>query len=452
MGDKADDLGRTLDADLAALGQDASQVAAMSSASTMYADGLRAIVGDLGITGSTGDAASDKISVLTTQFLSVADRFDALSASAQAATTAIEKAQAAYAELPDGELSVWQKAALTAGGAVVVPGVGAVAAAVAAQLWSNERENGREQAAGEALSVLQMELDAALVAGSGTRSSDDSSREALPPTGTDQSTRAGASSSSGTAGNGSTAGNHITWTDAPTNSITTPTTGVTSGSGPSPLVGVTPAAGGTTSSTGGTWADGHLSGGTVPGGLSSGGVGSTGWSTSSGSGLGATSGFGGAAGGALAGGLAVGGAALGTSGLARAASSGSFGSLPSGTAAGLGSSRSGVLGGSGSTAGSAASTLRGTSGSSLTAGSSSATTSTGTAGTARGGSSSGMMPGGGTSGKASEKRRRTSGGLIAPAFDEDDAQVAVPLSAGARAGSRDQLPALADVDEPDDTW
>lgn len=472
MTKKADDLARTLDADLSALWDYVDRIKALSRSVEDHASGLRPIAADLGVTGQVEDVAAESLASLATQGVALSDQFAAVSSSVSQAREALVEAQNAYRALPEGGLDGWQVVAVTAA-KVVVPGVGTLAGDAAAVYWTAQNAQEREVAAGKALQTLTADLGSAAASAvaldAGSEWTDTPST--VDPTVTD-STASGTSTSGSTRRSVATVSTIGSTTPTTTTTISTTTpltpTPTDTDTGTTPHAPVTPLpptvdrmAPGSPTSGGSTSADGHLTGGTVPGTVQTGLPGALPGSTVGGTGLGLSgSGIGsGRAGGALAGGLAAGVTALGSSGLSRLGSTGGLlGTAGTGGTAlggsGLSSTgaSSGVLGGSRSVS-SAGSTLRGTSGSSLVEGSPS-TTAAGAAGGRASSSSSGMMPGGGAGGAGGgkDKRRRAGGGLIAPGFEDDDRQVAVPLGAGARAGSRDQLPVVLEVEEPDDTW
>ncbi|GAA3801639.1 hypothetical protein [Cellulomonas soli] len=462
MTKKADDLARTLDADLAALWDYVDRIKALSRSVEDHAAGLRPIAADLGVSGQVEDVAAESLASLATQGVALSDQFAVVSASVSQAREALISARNAYHALPEGGLDGWQAVAVTAA-KVAVPGVGTLAGDAAAVYWTAENAKEREAAAGSALQTLKSDLEAAsAVVVSGTSWSE------LPNVGDPTVNDSTESTVSGTSTSGSTRRSvasvaTIGSTNTSTSSTTTPLTSTPIGTGSiisTPLTpgstALDPTVPGSSTSGGSTSADGHLTGGTVPGTVRTGLPGALPGSTVGGAGLGLSgSGIGsGSADSALAGGLAAGVTALGSTGLSRLGSTGGLlGVSGAGGTSGLSSGgSSGVLGG-GRSASTASTTLRGTSGSSLVEGSASTTTATGAAGGRSTGSSSGMMPGGGGgAGGGKEKRRRAGGGLIAPGFEDDDRRVAVPLGAGARAGSRDQLPVVLEVEEPDDTW
>ena len=466
MTKKADDLARTLDADLAALWGYVDRIKALSRSVEDHAAGLRPIAADLGVSGQVEDVAAESLASLATQGVALSDQFAVVSASVSQAREALVEAQNAYHALPEGGLDGWQVVAVTAA-KVAVPGVGTLAGDAAAVYWSAQNAQEREAAAGSALQTLTANLGAAAAIvptpTSGNYWTDAPS--AAEPTVT-ESTASGTSTSGSTrrsVASVATIGSTNTNTNTSTGSTTPPLTSTPIGTGSiisTPLTpgstALDPTVPGSSTSGGSTSADGHLTGGTVPGTVRTGLPGALPGSTVGGTGLGLSgSGIGsGSAGSALAGGLAAGVTALGSTGLSRLGSTGGLlGVSGTGGTSGLSSGgSSGVLGG-GRSASTASTTLRGTSGSSLVEGSASTTTAAGAAGGRSTGSSSGMMPGGGGgAGGGKEKRRRAGGGLIAPGFEDDDRRVAVPLGAGARAGSRDQLPVVLEVEEPDDTW
>ncbi|WP_448630962.1 hypothetical protein [Cellulomonas soli] len=463
MTTKSADLARTLTADLDLLGGYVARIESLSGAVEENAGQLRLIAGDLGVTGSIEEAAAGSLDSQAKDGLTLCDDVAAISTSVARARDALVVAQEAYRDLPQVGLNGWQKAeVLTA--EIVVPGVGTLVGSAATAYLTAQNSHARETAADQALRALEGQLtfaaDAMAIGTVKTNLTDAVApmpASATTPTGTTTGGSTGRPIGAATSiGSGSPTTALGTGSAVPTTGLAPGSTlsGVLVGGGSSTWADPTPAVGGSTS------ADGRTIGGTVPGGSVTGALPGA-WS-GSGSGFGATAGTGGlggaVTGGALAGGLAVGATAVGLTGLSRSASAGGLlGGAGLGGTSGSGLSStgtsSGVLGGSRSSSGSATA-LRGASGSSLAEGTASGgTASTGASATRSTASSSGMMPGGGAAGGGgADKRRRKGGGLIAPGIDEDDARLPVSLGAGARAGSRENLPVLAPFEEPDDTW
>src|SRR4051794_58392 len=161
MGQHADDLSASLDAEVGSLHDDPDQLGLISNAVSSYAQSLRSMATDLGIGGDTADRAGDSFAALATAIVNTADRFDGVAKSAGTARAAILQAREDYRALPDGELSVGERLALAAGGTVALPGVGTVTALVAGGIWSDQREAEREKAARKAIDTLNASLQAA---------------------------------------------------------------------------------------------------------------------------------------------------------------------------------------------------------------------------------------------------------------------------------------------------
>src|SRR6478735_7797132 len=161
MGQHADDLSASLDAEVGSLHDDTDQLGLISNAVSTYAQSLRSMATDLGIGGDTADVAGQSFAALATAIVNTADRFDGVAASAATARAAILQAREDYRSLPDGELSGAEQAALTVGGTIALPGIGTVAASIAGSIWSNQREEEREKAAQKAIATLNASLQAA---------------------------------------------------------------------------------------------------------------------------------------------------------------------------------------------------------------------------------------------------------------------------------------------------
>ncbi|MEZ0449511.1 hypothetical protein AB5970_16695, partial [Cellulomonas sp. ICMP 17802] len=161
MGQHADDLGAALGAEVGSLHDDTDQLGLIGDAVSSYAQSLRSMATDLGLGGTTADLAGDSFAQLATAIVTTADRFDGVARSAATARAAILQAREDYRALPDGELSLGERAALAAGGTIAMPGVGTVAAIVAGGIWSDQREAEREKAARKAIETLNASLAAA---------------------------------------------------------------------------------------------------------------------------------------------------------------------------------------------------------------------------------------------------------------------------------------------------
>lgn len=486
MGDNADQLGRTEDANLGAMDTSVRQLMSYSSGMETTVDTLRSVGSETGLSGAGADAATDRFAQLAREVATVADYLSTLAQGNAQATAAIVAAKQAYADLPPGELSFGERAGLTAATTVALPGFGTVTGVVAGEIISRQREATREAEAAAALRRLDSTLGGIdLSAPDVDRSTDD------PTTGT----TGGDGGGTGTGGPGVTGG----WSGGSSGGSSqgvnayspaggsaglvgtswTPgggsTGGVTTGSGGSGGIG----SGGTVSSdpifsgggsTGGgsglggghvpgsgdgTSSDG-LVGGTIPGGSGAGAGTFLGGSGSSGSG-GANS-LAGLGAGGLAGGLTIGGAALGGAGLNRLAAGGAGGM---GGVGGLGGA--GSVGGLGAATGVPLGTVgAGTSGSGLSGstsalvqGSQAGTAGAGASGARSGGMMGAPMGGGGGAGAAKGSKRRGSGGLLAPDIDVEEGAERPDLGEAARAGGRDTLrpgaaaPSVADDDQDD---
>jgi len=102
MGQHADDLSASLDAEVGSLHDDTDQLGLISNAVSTYAQSLRSMATDLGIGGDTADVAGDSFAALATAIVNTADRFDGVASSAATARAAILQAREDYRALPDG--------------------------------------------------------------------------------------------------------------------------------------------------------------------------------------------------------------------------------------------------------------------------------------------------------------------------------------------------------------
>ncbi|WP_147463630.1 hypothetical protein [Cellulomonas triticagri] len=500
MGKRADELGLTLDADMDAmrltgrgLGESAAEARSAHAA-------LTEIPETLGLGGLSGDAATSRLLDIARKIDAVGTNLMRLEAAAKEAQGAVKSAQSDFHALPDGALTFAERAAITAGGTILMPGIGTVAADKAGSIWSNQREQARERAAEQALSRLASLVEGIDVPRASARdgySSDsidtteqpsgqpDVSRSAEPrgysPTvgGTGSGTRSvgtigtgtpgvgtswqppvssgldtglggGSTGGSGGSGSGSTGGGSI-------GGGTGGGAGSGAGNGSGIGGGVVPGSGDGSSSDG-------LVGGTVPGGTGAGG-GFLGGPGGSGSGASGSGSLGGVGAGGLAGGLTVGGAALGAAGLNRLAGgsagagglggAGGFGggSFGGGTFAAGGGYGAGASGAGGAQLGTSGSALSGST-SGLGQGSQTGAAGAGASGARSGGGMMGGPMGGGGAGASKDAKRRASGGLLAPDIDVEDGVRRHDLGAGAGAGGRDALPTPTTAPETttDDEW
>ncbi|MCU1433118.1 MAG: hypothetical protein JWP95_2223, partial [Actinotalea sp.] len=149
--------------DLSTTLADSYQVDGVATSLDQTAASLRTISSDLGITGDGADAAWDQFTLIAQELNKQADHFTKAATVARSAQEAVQTAKAAYEALPSGDLEWWQKAAVAAGGMVVAGPAGAVTGAVAAEIWGNEKEREREEAARRALDALTLSMsDASL--------------------------------------------------------------------------------------------------------------------------------------------------------------------------------------------------------------------------------------------------------------------------------------------------
>ena len=447
------------------------------------AGALKRVAADLGMTGDGADAAWEEFAVVARLLQARADDFARVAKVTQLADSAMAKAQAAYQELPDGDLAPWQKAAIAGGGMVVAGPAGAVTAGVAAEIWGNEREQQREAEAKAALAALTQQMHAAQSAmpevppppKTGPDDNDSYDRDPVPPTVPDDTSTwlppLGQGPGSGPGGPGTYTPTGVvsgldpirsngipTWDpsdprdpDGPRNTgdprdpdDRNPDDPRNPGDPETPVTG-DPRNPFPDGSDGRGSADGDMTG-TVPGGSGS----STGGYGGSGHGAGGHGG----AGGALAGSMAIGGAALGAARLGRGGAAGARGGL----LGGLGSGGLGGAGGSGDGgSGLGARTGSGLGGSTSSSGLVPGASTSGAAGAGAGGragATSGMMPMGGSGAAgSSSKGRRGPGGYLAPDIEVEDEAGRTDLGKGARAGSRGQRAApVEELPVDDETW
>ncbi|HEY8717629.1 hypothetical protein [Pengzhenrongella sp.] len=412
------------------------------------------IAGDLGMSGPAADAAVDTFVVLSRKVKVHADQTTQTANAAIKAHNALREAKVAYEALPSGDVGVLEGAAIVAKETAnwsALPGVGTVVGvnvgAAEVLALSNKREQAREDAADQAINNLNASMITAK-----------SALHYAPATDDDR---------------------YAETAITPAHSVTPST-----GSG---------AAGGWSSSMGGSGYTPRLAGGSgsgiAGGGSIAGGAAASLAQSAGGSGAESGSGIGGIGargiGGALIGGVAVGGLALGAVALARSraaraasgagGTSGVLGRSSEEGAGGLGGPGRGGAGAgglAGSRSGSTSGLGRGTSGSGAGSGLSGTTESEGAgagsraggsgtaAGSRSGAATGGGAPmgggGGGGAGGSSKGRRAGGGGHLAPHLDIADEKSDIDLGAGAKAGSRSELRAqrAAPVDdfEPDETW
>ncbi|RMI13547.1 hypothetical protein [Cellulomonas triticagri] len=492
MGDRADALKLSLHADLNAMDATSRDLAAAADDVIATARSLSGVKDKLGMGGLSGDAASARIASIAGDIKGLAQYLDGLQAVADESQRAIIAAQRSYRDLPDGEMSWAERAAFTAGGAVVMGPAGAVGGTLAANTLSDRREQAREREASRALRSLESGLGAITMPRISRGGIDPIPQPPVPEPPTPQG---GSTSTRTRSGDWNVRGTTPTGggvTSVPASPAVAPTSpgwqppvssgidtglgggsgsgsaGPGSGSGVGVGIGSGPGSGSDGGTIGGTVpgrGDGSSSdgavGGTVPGGNGSGGgfLGGSGGPGGAGAGSGS---LGGVGAGGMAGGLAVGGAALGAAGLSRlvggGAGAGGFGGAG---AAGGGSFGGGTFAAGGGHGAGAAGTQRGAAGSGLS-GSTSALgqgSQTGAASGAASGTRSGSgmmggpMGGGGGAGASKDAKRRASGGLLAPNIDVEEGAERPDLGAGAGAGRRDALNApVVTADAADDEW
>lgn len=442
---------------------DADRVEALAADLDETATTLSRIAGDLGIEGTSADAAWEAFDAVVRDMRMRADEFTAAASAARTAYDSLMRAKAAYQELPAGAIDGAIRTAITVGGRAVAGPTGELVGDAAVDFLDGLASQARETAAARALGTLSSEMVAArsdlpavqvpnftadvtgpvdidsLFAPGGGGSAPPSSprppRTVLSPT-----APGGGGAVSDPATPPGTGGPVLPPTGDPTGGPDLPpgNDDASSDDPMTPYVPLDPPDG-----------DGGAGGG--------GGVGGGGGGIGGGTG---GSGISGGAGGVLGGGLAIGGVAAGALGLGRGGLGLGAGGL--GTAGGAGAAGMGMVGGAGGAggaggrggglAGGRGSGLAGSRSSGLAAGGSSTT------GGAAGGRGAAMAGGaggaGGGAGSASKKRRRGGAGYLGPDVEiEDDAEV-VDLGAGARAGGRGAGAVVAEVDDliDDDTW
>lgn len=490
MGDNADRLGETLDADPRVVYDAGVDLSGYTTDVEETAKSLRTIGSETGLNGASADAAADRFLALSREVARISDAIVGVAQGGDRAAAAIEAAQQAFHALPSGELTLAERARFTLGTTAMFPTpAGTVTGVVAGELLSQQRERERESKARQALADLDQAMadvtfeavqardsgvddprtgadGPSVPGGTGTRSVPSTWQPSVGgsdggrPVGTTPATTTGAVSASwqpadqNGAGIGGWAGGGSGSAPGTTGGQVSPGwPGTGSGGGSGIGGGHVPGAGDGSSSDG-------VVGGTVPGGSGSGGgsfAGVPGGSGGAGSG---SSGLGGLGAGGLAGGLMVGGAALGGASLNRLAGGGvgATGGGGVGAVGGMGGGGSYGVGASAGAAGagSSGSTLTGTSsGSALGQGSQAGAAGAGAAGQRAGGMMGGPM-GGGAGGAAggSQSKRRGSSGLLAPDIAVEDGAQRHDLGAGAGAGGRDALsaPVVARAEQADDEW
>lgn len=479
MGDSANQLQRTLDADLGTITSTGDALGAQVKTAETTATGVGGLAGELGLDGESAVAAEGRLGQVATRIQSVMADLEQLQAASVAAHDALSRAQDAFHQLPDASLSPLERAGLAA--TAVAGPIGLAGGAAGAAVLLGRKEAARESEADRALAALSNDLDSIAVTPAGR----DSGFEALDTTSHDPATGGSTPGGTGvrsfgtngtgslggtpvpgwTPGTGSTGGTSTvapTWTAPEVGGGLGTGSGGSAGSGATIGGGVGSVIGGSGSGIGGghvpgtgdgTSSDG-LVGGTVPGGSGSGAGGSYGSGGGSGS-NGSGSGLGLSAGG-LAGGLTVGGAALGGAGLNRLAGGGA-GGLGGGGLGGVGgaggSMSLGALGATSSGAGTSGSGLSG-SASGLAQGTQTGAPGAAASGTRAGSMMGGPMGGGGGGGASSSSKRRGSSGLLAPDIQVEDGADAPDLGNAARAGGRDSLRAVPPTAgaASDDEW
>ncbi|WP_168216969.1 hypothetical protein [Cellulomonas sp. Y8] len=486
MGDKADQLRLTLDADLGTMTSTGDALRRHAESAGRTATGIGNVASELGLDGDTAVAAEGRLAQVASNIQAMVTRLEQLESAATSARDAISRAQDAFHELPPGELSFAERAGITAAATVALPGVGTVTGLAASEILSRQREATREQEANAALNQLASDLELIQM-----DSTDRFGFEALDTSAHDTPSGPGSTGGPGVRGVGpATSGSTGGSAGGSSGTVTTGSAAIVSPTWHSPGAGVVGTEGGAGGTPSGSTGGGHISpgpnlggggsgngsglggghvpgsgdgtssdgliGGTIPGGSGSGGGAFLGGSGSSGGGANSLAGLGA---GGLAGGLTIGGAALGGAGLNRLAAGGAGGM---GGIGGLGGA--GSVGGLGAATGVPLGTVgAGTSGSGLS-GSTSALVQGSQAGAAGGGASGaragGMMGapmgGGGGAGAAKGSKRRGSGGLLAPDIDVEEGAERPDLGAAARAGGRDSLRSAAPVpgvvDDDQDDW
>lgn len=517
MADAPELLALTKQVDPGALEQAAADATSLRTAALdleRLAADLRRAGQDTGMEGTSADAGWPRFDALRREIVASADGLVTIAQAAVSARSTLEAAQAAYDQLPPGDIPAWQKAALIGGGAVLGPAGPIAGSVLADQLGDAQAEKRRAEAqiAYERLtSGMQRHAEAMPELDRSGGGRPVSSTPVGGGSGGSTSGHGGGSSSGGTGGGAGGAGGTVGWSPAATASVAgfDPVRGTGSSpqyaggvavpggvasswpgsGGSSQTLGTAPLPGADGTPVGGPgWspgsADGAVSGTTGgvgavggPGGPATGGAGTTG-----------TGGAGGV-GGALAGGLAVGGAALGSAGLrgagrngaggspvgsgAGAAEAGRTGGLTAGTTSGgvtapggarvplggtagpsgLGMIHPAPATGSGAAAGGRGSAVSGLRGSALTQGTVAATTDA-ARGTSSAGGSAMVPPAGGGRGAEGSRRRRSSDGLLLPEIELDESE-RTPRSRAERAGRRGTAAAVVGApDEPadDDSW
>ncbi|CAM5782722.1 hypothetical protein [Cellulomonas persica] len=147
-GPAARELAGALDGAPAQAHADAGQLEGVATALEEVGATLRRLAGDLGIGGTSAQAARDGVASLAASVLGAADTADALGAAAARAAGALARARTDYETLPAGELTAAERQALIESGAG--PGLSSIVAARAAE---------RERVATTALATVGAAMD-----------------------------------------------------------------------------------------------------------------------------------------------------------------------------------------------------------------------------------------------------------------------------------------------------
>ncbi|NKY12394.1 hypothetical protein HGA09_18595, partial [Cellulomonas hominis] len=274
MGDHANQLGRTLDADLGTITSTGDALGYQATAADQTATGLTSISGQIGLDGESALAAEGRLGEVAGRIQRMVADLERIQSAGAQARDALARAQDSYHALPDVKLSRTEQAQVTA--LALTPVVGAPTSAATAAALLARKEVQREQEASRALETLRGDLGAIQVQNVGTY-------DFQGPAGTDDPGTSGGStptggtgvrgySAGGTGSGGS--GTGAGWSPGSTSGGAPVSTGWTpSGSGDGGAgsgSGGSGGSGGGGGSTGGTVGSGPVlgggtGGGTVPG-------------------------------------------------------------------------------------------------------------------------------------------------------------------------------------------
>ncbi|NKY08341.1 hypothetical protein HF998_15360, partial [Cellulomonas hominis] len=166
MGDHANQLGRTLDADLGTITSTGDALAYQATAADQTATGLTSISGQIGLDGESALAAEGRLGEVAGRIQRMVADLERIQSAGAQARDALARAQDSYHALPDVKLSRTEQAQVTA--LALTPVVGAPTSAATAAALLARKEVQREQEASRALETLRGDLGAIQVQNVGT--------------------------------------------------------------------------------------------------------------------------------------------------------------------------------------------------------------------------------------------------------------------------------------------